>query len=32
MYYVIGGAAVVLMSVFLAMVPDLIRYVKMRSM
>jgi hypothetical protein len=32
MYYVIGGLAVVLASLSIAMLPDLIRYMKIRSM
>jgi hypothetical protein len=32
MYYVIGGLAVVLVSLFIVMLPDLIRFMKIRSM
>jgi hypothetical protein len=32
MYYVIGAVAVVFLGMFIAMLPDLIRYMKMRSM
>ncbi|MGH9741751.1 MAG: DUF6893 family small protein [Candidatus Acidiferrum sp.] len=32
MYYVIGGVAVVVLALFVMMFPDLIRYMKIRSM
>jgi len=32
MYYVIGGLTVVLLGLFVTLLPDLIRYMKIRSM